>query len=357
MHQSAFTSSPGGYHTWLHHKLEDNGKPAGGRPQPGQELTYAQTDKTENILPQAPSIGQAHTHTRLMALCPGLPRWASTRKVKPMWILLKQETVVSAGTYASLHLAPDRLPCQHPTTQFNTGWMPFLPIYWIGLGIKTTANQVLTITEAQEHCCCNSWQVCTGRHENHTQINSSVRLSYNLLHHISTKKCAVNNDEGSMQLTAGLLIGTGRGNMLSANWLGFHKRQLNDWQQQVKAILYTRAAGTGLEVDVCDKRRCRVRWRLQQTQLLTFILLLLFKMTSQTWKSSYTLCPPPKKKIHRVNFWITQSKINWFKWFLAYTILQKFCLSDFDPVHHTWKLLVHEVKVTFLHSKKWIHHK
>ena len=166
MHQSAFTSSPGGYHTWLHHKLEDNGKPAGGRPQPGQELTYAQTDKTENILPQAPSIGQAHTHTRLMALCPGLPRWASTRKVKPIWILLKQETVVSAGTYASLHLAPDRLPRQHPTTQFNTGWMPFLPIYWIGIGIKTTANQVLTITEAQEHCCCNSWQVCTGRHEN-----------------------------------------------------------------------------------------------------------------------------------------------------------------------------------------------
>jgi len=32
-----------------------------------------------------------HTHTRLTALCPGLPRWASTRKVKPIWILLKQE--------------------------------------------------------------------------------------------------------------------------------------------------------------------------------------------------------------------------------------------------------------------------
>ena len=33
------------------------------------------------------------THTRLTALCPGLPRWAGTRKVKPIWILLKQETV------------------------------------------------------------------------------------------------------------------------------------------------------------------------------------------------------------------------------------------------------------------------
>jgi len=32
------------------------------------------------------------THTRLTALCPGLPGWASTRKVKQIWILLKQET-------------------------------------------------------------------------------------------------------------------------------------------------------------------------------------------------------------------------------------------------------------------------
>jgi len=35
--------------------------------------------------------------------------------------------VASAGPYASLHPAPDRQPCQHPTTQFFTGWMPFLP--------------------------------------------------------------------------------------------------------------------------------------------------------------------------------------------------------------------------------------
>ena len=34
-----------------------------------------------------------HTHTRLTALFPGRPWWAGTRKVKPIWILLKQETV------------------------------------------------------------------------------------------------------------------------------------------------------------------------------------------------------------------------------------------------------------------------
>ena len=38
-----------------------------------------------------------HTHSRLMALSPGLPRWAGTRKVKPIWILLKQETVSGSG--------------------------------------------------------------------------------------------------------------------------------------------------------------------------------------------------------------------------------------------------------------------
>ena len=39
----------------------------------------------------------SHTHTRLTALFPGLPRWAGTRKVKPIWILLKQETVSGSG--------------------------------------------------------------------------------------------------------------------------------------------------------------------------------------------------------------------------------------------------------------------
>ena len=35
--------------------------------------------------------------------------------------------MASAGPCASLHLAPDRQPRQHPTTLFFTGRMPFLP--------------------------------------------------------------------------------------------------------------------------------------------------------------------------------------------------------------------------------------
>ena len=38
-----------------------------------------------------------HTHTHLTALFQGLPGWADTRKVKPIWILLKQETVSGSG--------------------------------------------------------------------------------------------------------------------------------------------------------------------------------------------------------------------------------------------------------------------
>ena len=43
--------------------------------------------------------------------------------------LLDQETVSGSGIswpYANLHLTPDRLPCQHPTSQFFTCQMPFL---------------------------------------------------------------------------------------------------------------------------------------------------------------------------------------------------------------------------------------
>ena len=39
-----------------------------------------------------------NTHTRLTARFSGTTRWAGTRKVKPIWTLLKQETVSGSGT-------------------------------------------------------------------------------------------------------------------------------------------------------------------------------------------------------------------------------------------------------------------
>jgi len=40
---------------------------------------------------------QTYSYTSLTALLPGLPMWAGTRKVKPIWILLKQDTVSGSG--------------------------------------------------------------------------------------------------------------------------------------------------------------------------------------------------------------------------------------------------------------------
>ena len=79
-------------------------------------------------------VAHTHTHTRLTTLFPGLPRWAGTRKVKPIWILLKQETVSGSGIswaicksapcsrqittpapHHSVFYRPDALPATQPT--------------------------------------------------------------------------------------------------------------------------------------------------------------------------------------------------------------------------------------------------
>ena len=72
-----------------------------------------------------------HTHTRLTALYPGLPGWAGTRKVKPIWILLEQETVSGSGISWAICKSASRsrqitMPAPHYSS-FFTGWMPFLP--------------------------------------------------------------------------------------------------------------------------------------------------------------------------------------------------------------------------------------
>jgi len=68
-----------------------------------------------------------YNNTRLMTLCLGQPGWAGTWKVKPIWIYwIKRQwvAVATGGPYANLHLAPDRQPCQHLTTQFLQAGCP-----------------------------------------------------------------------------------------------------------------------------------------------------------------------------------------------------------------------------------------
>ena len=71
-----------------------------------------------------------HTHTRLMALCPWLPRWDSTKKVNQSgfyWSKRQWVTVASAG---SLQVCTSLQTDNHASTpplSFFTGRMPFLP--------------------------------------------------------------------------------------------------------------------------------------------------------------------------------------------------------------------------------------
>ena len=61
--------------------------------------------------------------------CPGLPGWAGTRKVQPIWILLKQETVSGSGIiWAVCKSAPRCRQITAPAPHhFFTGRIPFLP--------------------------------------------------------------------------------------------------------------------------------------------------------------------------------------------------------------------------------------
>ena len=65
------------------------------------------------------------TNTCLMALCSGLPGWASIRKVKTIWILLKQETVSGSGiSWAICKSAPRSRQATTPTPHDSGFYRP-----------------------------------------------------------------------------------------------------------------------------------------------------------------------------------------------------------------------------------------
>ena len=59
------------------------------------------------------------------SLVPGLPGWAGTRKVKPIWILLKQETVSGSGiSWAICKSAPRSRQITMPTPHHSVFYRP-----------------------------------------------------------------------------------------------------------------------------------------------------------------------------------------------------------------------------------------
>jgi len=93
---------------------------------PGNSFTLSYLHK------QVAVVIYTNTHTHLTALCLGLYGWASTRKVKPIWILLKQETVSGRGiSWAICKSAPRSrqitMPALNHSVFYRPDWMPFLP--------------------------------------------------------------------------------------------------------------------------------------------------------------------------------------------------------------------------------------
>jgi len=66
-----------------------------------------------------------HTHSRLTALFAGLPGWAGTRKVTPIWIFVKQETVSGSGiSWAVCKSAPCSRQITTPAPHFSVFYRP-----------------------------------------------------------------------------------------------------------------------------------------------------------------------------------------------------------------------------------------
>jgi len=140
-----------------------------------------------------------HTHTRLTALFLGLPRWAGTRKIKLIWILLKQETVSGSGIswaigmsaprsrqittpapHHSVFYRPDALPVAQPTASEHWRDNCYLLLTYLYLDMPRCMQSVFSVLFTMWHeqaCSVSSFQ----------STSRSVHLFYTVTRHIWTK--------------------------------------------------------------------------------------------------------------------------------------------------------------------------
>jgi len=92
-------------------------------------------------------------HARLTALFLGLPGWAGTRKVKPIWILLKQETVSRSGIrWAICKSAPRSKQITMPAPNHSVFYrLDALPAAWSVKALKATSPDSV-INRRLSHC-------------------------------------------------------------------------------------------------------------------------------------------------------------------------------------------------------------
>ena len=80
-----------------------------------ESTTFVHTHTHTHILADK-WLSDTHTHTRLMAHCTELRRRADTRKVKPIWILLKQESEWQWHRLSHMHVCTSLQTDNHAST-------------------------------------------------------------------------------------------------------------------------------------------------------------------------------------------------------------------------------------------------
>ena len=101
-----------------------------------------------------------NNNIHLMALCPGLFEWAGTRKVKPIWILLKQETASGSGiSRAICKSAPCRRKITIPASHHSVIYSPDVLLAAQPTASKHWRQQLQTLPLARTYIICKSLQV------------------------------------------------------------------------------------------------------------------------------------------------------------------------------------------------------
>jgi len=136
-----------------------------------------------------------YTHTSLTALCPGLPGWAGTRKVKPIWILLKQETMSGSGISWAICKSARRsrqitMPAAHSSViysrvlfllpnqqrQSTEGIHTYIHTYWSNVWVCVCVCSVCAVGEARTAVLCECLLRSSVCHQ--VQLVSGRRVRY-----------------------------------------------------------------------------------------------------------------------------------------------------------------------------------
>ena len=106
-----------------------------------------------------------HTHIRLTAFFSGLFGWAGTRKVKPIWISLKQETVSGSGISWAVYKSAPRsrqitMPAPHHSVVLQAGCPSCRPTNSVK-ALKAWYNSLVTTLSQKKftHMACYNFQM------------------------------------------------------------------------------------------------------------------------------------------------------------------------------------------------------